>query len=90
MKMVFKEIDMAVADLVKDWEVVLWVEASSIFIYCSVLIWEINYFNNRWILYLRIHLDSLSNNLNLFNAMLFQYQNTPYNYTTLYHLLDQE
>ena len=81
---------MAVADLIKDWEVVLWVEAPSIFLYCSVLIWEINYFNNQWILYLHIHLDSLSNNLNLFNAMLFQYQNTPYNCTTLYHLLDQE
>ena len=81
---------MAVADLVKDWEVVLWVEAPSIFIYHSVLIWEISYFNNQWILYLHIHLDSLSNNLNLFNAMLFQYQNIPYICATLYCLLDQE
>ena len=38
---------MAVAHLVKDWEVVLWVEAPSIFIYHSVLIWEISYFNNQ-------------------------------------------
>lgn len=39
----------------------------------QVLVWEVSYFATQRTIYLRIHLEILSNILNLSNAILFQY-----------------
>lgn len=55
----------------RDRKAVLWVEASYIFIHCGVLIWRISHFTSQRTIYIHIHLDILSNILNLFNAIVF-------------------